>query len=93
MTVVGIQLTGDEFLVVFLDVMGSGNLQQVVAGVHLLTERIQRAHHLRHISDDRVGILIWHLCKEVVGDGLVKTEFHLLWVDEYDLQLGGMLLI
>ena len=38
MAVVGVQLTVDELLVVFLDVAGLGHLQQVVARVHLLAE-------------------------------------------------------
>ena len=38
MSVFGIQLTFDELLVVLLDVSGLSHLQQVVTGVHLLTE-------------------------------------------------------
>ena len=37
-TVLRIELAVDEFLVVFLDVTGLSHLQQVVTGVHLLTQ-------------------------------------------------------
>ena len=93
MPVVGIQLTGNELLVILLDIMGTGNLQQVVTRIHLLTERVQRTHHLRHVGDDRIGILVGHLGQEVVGDGLIETELHLLRVHKHDLQLCRVLLI
>ena len=90
-----LQLVVDEFVVVFLDVAGSGHLQQVVSVVHQLAERVQRANHFRHIRDDGLffSCVVGNLCHEVVHDGCIDGELHLLGVYQHELQLVGMLLI
>ena len=90
-----LQLVVDEFVVVFLDVAGSGHLQQVVSVVHQFAERVQRANHLRHIRNDGFFLsgVVGNLGHEVVYDGCIDGEFHLLGVDQHELQLVGMLLI
>ena len=86
-------LTVDELPVVLLDISGTHLLQQVVAGIHQLTERVQRPYHLRHVGDDGIGIVIGHLRQEMVDQRIVDRELHLLRVHEHDLQLCGVLLI
>ena len=64
-------LTVNELLVVLLDITGADLLQQVIAGVHELTEGVERAHHLRDVGDDGISIIVGHLCQEVVDQRIV----------------------
>ena len=89
----GIQLALNKLLVVFLDVTCLCHFQQVVAGVHLLTQRIQRAYHLCDIGDDGVGILVGHFGQEMFLNAGVDAELNLLRVNEHDFKFCGMLLI
>ena len=95
MTVGKAELTVHEFLVVFLDVTRTGHLQQVVAVVHQFAEGVERADYLGHIGDDSflVARIVGNLRHEVVHDGGIDGEFHLLGVNEHEFQLVGVLLI
>ena len=93
MSVLRIELAVLEFLVVFLDVARSRYLQQVVACVHLLAQRVERAHHLGHVGDDGFGSLVGHHCEEVLFERSIDRELHLLGVNEHYLQFCRMLLI
>ena len=86
-------LAVDELLVILLDVTGTHFLQQVVAGIHQFTERVQGAYHLRHIRNNRIGIIVGHFGQEVVDQRIIDGELHLLRVHKYDLQFCRMLLI
>ena len=61
MTVLRIQLTVDELLVILLDITCLCHFQKVVTGIHLLTQRIERMDNLRDVSDDGFGIVIGNL--------------------------------
>ena len=54
MPVVGIELAVSELLVILLQVLGMGCLQQIIALIHLYAQRLQGLHHLVHIGDDRL---------------------------------------
>ena len=86
------QLAVHKLAVVFLDVARTGFLQQVVAGVHQHAKALQRANHLRHIGDDGLVVIV-HRSHEMVGDGGVDVELHLLRVYQHKLQLVGVLLV
>ena len=79
-------------VVIFLDVARSCQFQQVVAMVHECAEALERAHHLGHVGNDRLVVVV-HLRHEVVGYGGIDAELNLLRVDEHKLQLVGMLLV
>ena len=86
-------LTLQELLVILLDIACADFFQQVITLVHQLTEGVQRAHHLRHIGDDGIGIVVGHLRQEVVDERVVDRELHLLRVYKYDLQFSRMFLV
>ena len=92
MSLFRIQFAVDEFLVILLDVAHMGSFQQVVAGIHLHTERVQRLHHLGHVGDDGI-FAIGQFGKEMVFDHRIDAEFHFLGVDKHELQFSRMLLI
>ena len=71
------------------------DFQQVVALVHLHAQGFKRLHHLVHIGDDGlVGLLCaLHLCQEVLDQGIVQAELHLLGIHHYQFELCGMLLV
>ena len=93
MAVVRIELTRLEFGVVLLDVAHLGLLQQVVAVVHELAEAFERLHHLGHIGDDGVLVVVGYLGQEMVLDGGIDGELHLFGVDHHEFQLGRMFLV
>ena len=93
MSVIGIQLSVDEFLIVLLDITSLRYLQQVITGIHLLTQRVQGAYHFRDIGNDGVCLLFRYFRQEMLVDGGIDAELHFFRVDEYDLQFCGMLLI
>ena len=94
-SVVRIQLTVFEFLVVFLNVSCSGLFEQVVSGIHFHTKALQRLNHFVDIRDDGFfrSFVALHLCQEVVHDGVINAELHLLGVNHHELQFSWMLLI
>ena len=95
MAVVRVELALAELLVVLLHVPCMSFLQEVVAVVHLDAKALERLYHLVHIGDD--GLLhvfvAFHLCQEMVHDGSIEAELHLLRVDHHELQLSRMLLV
>ena len=95
MPVVGIEFTFLEFLVVFLDITGAGLLEQIIAGIHLHAEALQRLHYLVYISNDGFicVFVTFNLCQEMVDDGIIDREFHFLGVDHYNLQLSRMFFV
>ena len=93
MTLLRIELAGNELRVVFLDVAHVGILQQLITRIHLDTERLQGADDLRGIGDDGILELLGQGGKEVAVDSAIDAELHHLRVDEHNLQLGRMLLI
>ena len=91
-TVLRIQLAVDKLRVIFLDVTASRVLQELVTVVHFHTQRVQRLHHLRHVGDD--GILsVGQLGQEVTLNRRVDGKFHLLRVNNDELQLTGVFLV
>ena len=93
MTLGEVELVVDELLVIFFNVTRASHLQKVIARVHELAEGVQRSHHLRHIGNDRLFLVLGKRCHEVVGEGRVDAEFNLLRVYQHELQLIGMLLV
>ena len=92
MTIGQAQLVVDILAVVFFDVFRSRHLEQVVTGVHQFAQAVQGIDHLLHVGDDRF-IRVWHLRHEMVGNGTVDAELHLLGVAEHEFQFIGMLLV
>ena len=68
MAVLWVQLATDEFLIIFLDITCLCYFQQVVTGIHLFTQRVERAYHLGNIGNDGVGIIVGNLGKKVCPD-------------------------
>ena len=93
MTVLGVELAGDKLLVILLEVACTSDLQQVITRVHLLTQTVECAHHLSDVSDDRFGIFIRHLGKEVISKWSVDAKLHLLGVNQHNLHLCRMFLV
>ena len=81
--------------VIFLDVLRTSLLQEVVAGIHKFTETVQCTDNLRNVGDDSFLFagLVRHLCHKVVYYRSIDAELHLLRVDEYELQLVRMFLV
>ena len=92
MSLLRIEAMIEELVVIFLNVSCSGEFQQVVAMVHERAKTLQRAHHLCYVGDDGFVIVV-HLRHEVIGNGRVDAELHLLRVDKHQLQLVRMLLV
>ena len=92
MTMLGIELAGNEFGIIFLNVTHTRFLQKVVARIHFLTKTVEGLNHLRHVGNDGVAIAR-HLCQEVVFDGRIDREFHLLGVYHHDFEFCGVLLV
>ena len=80
------------FLIIFLDVSCTRLLQQVVTAIHQHAEAVQGSHHLGYIGDDRL-LLVRNSCHKLIGDARIYAEFHLLRVDEHELQFVRMLLV
>ena len=95
MTVGRLQLMLHIFLIILLDVSGTGNLQQVVAVIHQLTKGVQSLDNLCNISDDSFLVLIVgrNLRHEMVHDGGIDTKLHLLRINKHELQFVRMLLV
>ena len=64
----GVELAVDELVVILAQVAHTGSLEQVVAGIHLHTERFESLHHLGDISDDGI-FAVGELGQEVLLDG------------------------
>ena len=91
-TVLRIQLAVDKLRVIFLDVTASRVLQELVTVVHFHTQRVQGLYYLRHVGDD--GILpVGQLGQEVTLNRCIDGKFHLLRVDDDELQFTGVLLV
>ena len=88
----GVEAAIYELLVILLDVTHMSSLQQIVACVHLHTDRVQCLHHLGHIGDDGF-CLIGQLRQKVMLDIGVDAELYLLGIHEHELQLSRMFLI
>ena len=95
MAVLRVELPFAELLVVFLDVPCVSLLQEVVAVVHLYAEALERLDDLVHVGDDGFFhvFVAFDLCQEVVHDGGIEAELHLLRVNHHELQLCRMLLV
>ena len=93
MSVFGTEPVVEEFGVVFFDVSCSGFLEQVVAAVHQHAESVQGLDYFRGVGDDRFVHVLVQRSHEMVGYGTIDAEFHLLRVDEHELQLVGMFLV
>ena len=92
MAVVRVQPALDEFAVVLLEVAAAGFFQQVVPLVHLDAERVEGRDDLRDVRDD--GVLFARQLREVVAlDVVEQREFHLLRVDEHELELRRVLAV
>ena len=95
MAILRIELTFGELLVILLKFSYISQFQEVIAVVHLLTNRVERLDNLLHISDDWfVSVTLWwYLCQEVVLQRLIDREFHHLRVNKDELQLCRMFLV
>ena len=95
MPVVRVELAVAELLIILLDVFGVGFLQQVVAVVHLEAKALKRLNDLIDVCDNGLFLVLvaFHLSQEVVDDGAVEVELHLLRVNHNQLQLCRMLLV
>ena len=83
----------NELIVVLINLLHIRHLQQVVAMIHQLTERVERTHNLLHVRDNRLILILRETGHIVRSNLVVDTEFHLLRVHEHKLQLVRMLLI
>ena len=93
MSVFRVKPVVEELLVVFLDVAGTGFLQQIVAGVHHHAQSLERFHNFLDIGDNRFLFVFLVGSHEMVGYRGINAEFHLLWVYQNKLQSVGMLLV
>ena len=87
------QLVMNELVVVFVYLLHVGQFEHVVAVIHELAQRVERSHHLLHVGDDRLVLILRQRGHIVGGYLVVDAELHLLWVHEYELQLVWMLLV
>ena len=93
MTLSHVELMVNEFLVVFLNLLHLSHLQHVIAMIHELTERVERAHHLIYIGDDRLVVILRKCSHEVRSNLIVDRKLHLLRVYEHKLKFVWMLLV
>ena len=92
MSLLGIELTVLEQVVILNDGTDVGVLEQLVTVVHLYAERLERMDNLGGVSYDSVGF-IGHLGQEMLDDGRVDAELHHLGVNHDKLELCRMLLV
>ena len=95
MSVLRIQLTVLELLVVFLYVSRSGLLQQIITGIHLHTEALKCLDNFVDICNDGLfrTFVAFYLCQEVVDYWIINAKLHLLRVNHYKFQFSRMLLV
>ena len=91
MVVLGIELSVDEFIVVFRYLTHTGFAQQVVALVHLYAERVECAHHFLHVGDNGL-IAVGQFCQVVSFYFVVERELNLFGVYHDKFQLRRVLL-
>ena len=92
MTVLRVQLAVDKLRVIFLDVTASCVLQELVTVVHFHTQRVQGLYYLRHVGNDGV-LSVGQLGQEMAFNRRIDGKFHLLRVDDDELQLTGVLFV
>ena len=92
MSMVRIQTATVESFVIFFDIAHLGHLQQIIAGIHLSTQRVKRTHHLLHIRHHRL-FGIFQLCQEMMVKFAIHAKLHLLRIHQHQLQFCRMLLI
>ena len=92
MSFLRIQATVDKLLIIFLDITHMSHLQEVIACIHLHTNRIQRLHYLRHVCNNRLTS-IGKFGQEMIFNDRVNAELHLLRIDQDKFQFSRMLLI
>ena len=68
------------------------HFQQIIAAVHLYTNRIEGLHHFSYVSDDSI-FTIGKFCKKMMLNDRINAEFHFLRIHQNKLQFGRMLLI
>ena len=93
MSVGELQLVVNELIVILIDLLHLRLLQQIIAVIHQLAERIERTHHLLHIGNDRLLLILGKGCHVMRRDSAIHAELHLLRVDQHKLQLIWVLLI
>ena len=92
MSFLRIELAVDELLVILLDIAHVGQLQEVVARVHLHADRIEGLHHLGDIRNDGLSVA-GKLGQEMMLNDGIDAELHLLGVHQHEFQFRRMLLI
>src|SRR5690606_8046426 len=92
MSSVGVQPTGNEFPVVFLDVAYPGILQQLVAVIHFNTQGIERIDYQARIGDD--GLAFPGELGQVMPLYFpVQGQLHFFGVDHHEFQFGRVFLV
>ncbi len=92
MPILRVELAPDELGVVLLEVATLGVLEQFVALVHLQAKRLDGAHHLAGVGDDGF-FAVGQLGEVVALDVIEERQLDLLGVDQYKLQLTGVLFV
>ena len=87
--VVGVEPSGDEFLVVFLDVPYACFFEEAVSVVHLDVDGEESGLDFVEIGDDGL-VAALHLGEIVLVERLVDAELDHFGVDEDKLNLGGV---
>ena len=91
-SLVGVELAGEEFLVVLLDIAHGCGLEQVIAVVHQLAQRAESIDHPLGIGDD--GLLsVRKLGQIMLLQWRIERKLHLLRVHQHELEFRRMLLI
>ena len=80
------QLLIEEFLVILLDRAHRCKLQQLIAVIHLHTERLERTHHFVDIGNDGLIFAI-KLRKEVFLEYAIEAELDHLGVYHHELEV------
>ena len=93
MTVVRVEPVVKVKSVIVLYLVHTCGLEQVVAMVHQCAERVERAHHLLHVGDDGLVVVLGQTGHEVLGYLVVGGKLHLLGVYQHKLQFIGVLLV
>lgn len=86
-----VQLSVDELGVIFFDVSATGFFQQVIASIHLYTERVQCLYHLGYVGDNCI-FSVRKFGKEVALYWGIDGKFYFLRVNNDKLQFTWMFL-
>ena len=92
MSIIGVQLSFDEFFIIFFNVSYLCHFEQVVTAVHFNTQGVERIDYFSGLGDDRF-FFIRQFGQEMFFYDRIDTELYFFRIDHHKLQLGRVFLV